>query len=395
MKKKYTLIANGMKEEFLSAVQAGVTAGIVIGFLAGIFFTFYYPLQFQPLSLLNLAPYLAGKLGLFSLAAAGAAFPFFYFISKISGRSLFHTRDTGFYTAGLLSLYITLGLGLFANFNVLRYSRDIISYTVNIFLLCIGVIIFFLLNKIFSRHFQNEHSKFNTVIIITGLIILIFFSFWKNPFAYKSLSALASVTKPRNYDASGLYLHASPPSATTKLNIILFSIDTLREDGLSGYGNPYDTSPQIDSLIPDSLLFHQAYSQSSWTLPSHMTMISSLYPSSHGCTTSPIWTQDFERLDDYWVTLAEVLKNWGYQTAAFTDGSLLGPKFNFDQGFDVCDDSGGGIQKIAQKAIAWMKNRRNDSPFFLFLHCYDVHNYMPPEEFEKKFMTGYQGQLLT
>jgi arylsulfatase A-like enzyme len=383
-----------MKKELLSAIQAGFTAGLGTGVLLGIFLTLVYPPHFENLSLLNLVPYLAGKLGIFSLAAAGAAFLFFTFTSKIIRRPLFHNKGIGFYTAGLLSLYLTLGIGLFVNFNVLRYSRDIKSYAVNFFLLCCGIIVFFLLNKFISRPMKQKPDGFNTAFIITGLIILIFFSFWQNPFAYKFSSDWLPVPKQRNYEASGRYLYDSLPADFTKLNIILFSIDTLREDGLSCYGNPRLTSPQIDSLINDSLVFSQVYSQSSWTLPSHMTMISALYPSTHGCTTSPIWTKDFERLDDYWVTLAEVLKNWGYQTAAFTDGALLGPKFNFSQGFDVCDDSGGGIQNIAQKAMAWMENRRQDSPFFLFLHCYDVHNYMPPEDLKKKFTAGYKGQLL-
>ncbi len=383
-----------MKKGLLSAIQAGVITGLIIGIILGIFFTLYYSPQFENVSFLNLVPYLAGKLGIFSLAAAGAAFLFFYFIYKITGRQLFHNRGAGFYAAGLLSFYLTLGLGLFVNFNILRYSRDIKSYAVNFFLLCFGITVFFMLNKFLSRPINQKSAGFNTAFIITGLIILGFFSFWKNPFAYKSPSDWVPEIKQRNYDASGRYLRDSLPTDLTQLNIILFSIDTLREDGLSCYGNPHLTSPQIDSLIPDSLVFRHVYSQSSWTLPSHMTMISSQYPSTHGCTTSPIWTKDFERLDDGWVTLAEVLKNWGYQTAAFTDGALLGPKFNFNQGFDVCDDSGGGIQNIAQKAIKWMENRRQDSPFFLFLHCYDVHNYMPPEDLEKKFTAGYNGQLL-
>jgi len=172
------------------------------------------------------------------------------------------------------------------------------------------------------------------------------------------------------------------------------SIDTLREDGLSCYGNPRKTSPYIDALSNDSLLFRNVLSQSSWTLPSHMTMITSLHPSSHGCTTSHVWTGDIERLDEYWVTLPEILRQSGYKTAAFTDGPLLGPVFNFDQGFEVCDDSGGGIISVAQKAIEWMNNLSGDIPFFLFLHCYDVHNYMPPEKHEDMFVKDYNGKLL-
>jgi len=173
----------------------------------------------------------------------------------------------------------------------------------------------------------------------------------------------------------------------------MLSIDTLRADGLGCYGNPLNTSPHIDALAQEGILFENALAQSSWTLPSHMTMFTSLYPSVHGCVRSPMWSRYIDKLDDYWITLPEVLKSHGYHTAAFTDGALLGPAFNFDQGFDVCDDSGGGIEKIVPKAIQWLERASSQTPFFLFLHCYDVHHYRPPKDLEQQFAANYTGKL--
>lgn len=110
--------------------------------------------------------------------------------------------------------------------------------------------------------------------------------------------------------------------------------------------------------------------------------------------TSPVWTKGIESLNDYWITLPEVLKSFGFTTVAFTDGKLLGPVYNFDQGFEICDDSGGGIEKISQKAIQWLENYSSQKPFFLFLHCYDVHHYRPPQNLERMFTDAYEGKLL-
>jgi len=119
-----------------------------------------------------------------------------------------------------------------------------------------------------------------------------------------------------------------------------------------------------------------------------------LFPSVHGCNTSPVWTKHLERLNDYWITLPEVLKSFGFTTVAFTDGRLLGPVYNFDQGFEICDDSGGGIEKISKKVIRWLENHSSQKPFFLFLHCYDVHHFRPPKNLERKFVEPYEGKLL-
>ena len=171
--------------------------------------------------------------------------------------------------------------------------------------------------------------------------------------------------------------------------IILISLDTLRADHLGCYGYHRNTSPFIDAFAKESILFEDAVVQSPWTLPSHMSIMTSLYPSSHGVFNKNT------RLADENVTLAELLHDAGYQTAAFVDGGYMNALFGFDQGFDVYDDWGGSIEQVEEigKGIAyilpkvkkWLDENKS-KPFFLFIHCYDIHSpYEPPAPYDKMF----------
>ena len=130
--------------------------------------------------------------------------------------------------------------------------------------------------------------------------------------------------------------------------IILISLDTLRADHLGSYGYHYDTSPFIDEFAKESIVFENAVVQAATTLPSHMSMMTSLYPFFHGVK------ENTHRLADRHVTLAELLNQNGYNTAAFTDGALVSGMFGFNQGFDIYDDQGGGIVKILSKVKSWL-----------------------------------------
>src|SRR5262249_98170 len=91
-------------------------------------------------------------------------------------------------------------------------------------------------------------------------------------------------------------------------HVILISIDTLGADHLSCYCHARPTSPNIDRLAREGTLFTRAYAASSWTIPSHMTMFTSLPPSLHGVDDIG------RRLDPSRITLAERFHDAGYQT---------------------------------------------------------------------------------
>jgi len=160
--------------------------------------------------------------------------------------------------------------------------------------------------------------------------------------------------------------YQSPP-------IIIFDIDTLRADHLGCYGYERDTSPNIDAFAEESALFTWAFAQGPNTPPSQASILTSLYPSSHGRIVNK------DTVAEEAETLAETLSTAGYLTAAFVDGGLMAAGFGLEQGFDLYDDHGGGIEKIWPKVSAWIdrtlkKTRESASPFLLLIHCYDVHS---------------------
>ncbi|MEJ2744476.1 MAG: sulfatase, partial [bacterium] len=147
-------------------------------------------------------------------------------------------------------------------------------------------------------------------------------------------------------------------------NVILVSIDTLRADHLHCYGYERETSPFLDSLARNGIRFHDTIVQTNWTLPSHASILTSLYPAVHGVQ------REEDKMSPALDTMAEMLKTAGYSTAAFTDGGLMSADFGFGQGFDFYDDHSKGRQKN-KRVLHWIKGRKK--PFFLFYHTYDVH----------------------
>ena len=154
---------------------------------------------------------------------------------------------------------------------------------------------------------------------------------------------------------------------TSKPNLILISLDTLRADRLSVYGYSRNTSPHLEELSRESVTFENFYYNGGGTLPSHMSMMTSLHPHVHGVL-------DNEKiLEPERVTLAEVLRSDGYTTAAFTDAGWMKGKFGFHQGFDLYDDEGGRFATIMPKVLDWIREHEREE-FFLFVHSYDVHS---------------------
>jgi arylsulfatase A-like enzyme len=383
-----------MKRDFFPPLMASVFITVTVSIFLSSIFTFFYAGDFNNLSFLHFLGYFSGKVGVYFIILASGSFLFLYLLRKISGKPSFKRGDFGLFLSGFIALTLSIFIVFSINFNVLRYSREFLSYLVNFSIVVTGLFIFVFLYRIFPSSFSLTEKRALKYISGAAAFVFIALSFVSNPLGEKKLTGAKNINNRTDYDREGRYLSSKIEPAPKQLNIIMLSIDTLRKDGLSCYGNPRKTSPNIDILSQDSIIFKNVYSQSSWTLPSHMTLMTSLYPSSHGCMSSPVWTGSMERLDEYWITLAEVLNQAGFRTAAFTDGELLGPTHNFDQGFEVCDDSGGGIKRISQKALTWLEKRENDRPFFLFLHCYDVHNYMPPLNDEHRFVGQYDGNLL-
>lgn len=179
-------------------------------------------------------------------------------------------------------------------------------------------------------------------------------------------------------------------------SVILISIDSLRADHLGCYGYGRDTSPRIDRLAAEGTRFARALAPSPWTLPSHASLFTGLYPMTHGIEDNGL------RLRSGAQTLARSLASAGFATQAIVCAPLLRPEFGLDAGFHGYDIDLVGetpeaaraakvAPKVTAKALAWL-DRIGERPFFLFLHYWDVHyDYNPPDEFAGAFDPDYAG----
>lgn len=172
-------------------------------------------------------------------------------------------------------------------------------------------------------------------------------------------------------------------------NVLFVSVETLRRDHMSVCGCPRRTTPFLDELAGEAIVFDEAYSQCSWTRPSVATMLTGLYPSQHGARLT------LDRLSDDLVLLPEVLRGRGYATAGFfTNEVLRHQAFNYDQGFDLfVDENERLIGEVKEDVLHWLDEASRE-PFFVFMHTYDPHDpYSAPDEFKDAFDAGYRGSL--
>lgn len=212
-------------------------------------------------------------------------------------------------------------------------------------------------------------------------------------------------------------------------NVIILLVDMLRADHMGCYGYHRNTTSNIDRLASEGVLFRNALSEASWTLPSTVTLLTGLQPSVHGAKHS------HSALSDEVDTMAEIFSRNGYSTAAFVANPYLKKAFNVSQGFDEYDDdfishtyfdsarkSAAVLAKtilglenlkllfsrkdydafnteyaedrevrwwsekmdighVNARALDWVRDNR-DHPFFLYLHYIDIHGpYIPPRPF--------------
>ena len=173
--------------------------------------------------------------------------------------------------------------------------------------------------------------------------------------------------------------------AEAPTNLILISIDTLRPDHLGCYGYDRPTSPTLDKLATEGVLFQNVSSPSPWTLPAHASLLTGRYPSRHGLKSH------MQRLPDRVVTLAEILGRHGFQTAAVVNSHNLSERYGLHRGFEhfvyVKEEVWHTLPSAVEaEAVKWLSEQPGE-PFFLFLHYYDVHSdYRSLPPYEKVFV---------
>jgi arylsulfatase A-like enzyme len=183
-------------------------------------------------------------------------------------------------------------------------------------------------------------------------------------------------------------------------NVLLISIDTCRADHLSCYGFNKKTTPNIDRIAKQGVLFENAYSPIPTTLPAHVSMFSGRVPPYHGAH------KNGDALTDAPLEmLAEVFERNGYSTAGFVSSFVLDSQFGAGRGFDHYDDdiqvNEGNLLVSERKGgqtnarvLDWLETN-GDNSFFLFLHYYDPHyRYDPPEPFRSAYADDpYAGEI--
>jgi arylsulfatase A-like enzyme len=175
-------------------------------------------------------------------------------------------------------------------------------------------------------------------------------------------------------------------------NIVLVSLDALRADGLSCYGNSRPASPFLDELAASGVRFANAQVSTHGTPTSHTTMLSGLYQETHRVSYTPPDAQPGaspppELISEKVTLISQILKARGWRTLAVTDGGHVAGALGFSRGFDVYDDQGGGVKPGTERMLKLVA-ASHGQPLFLFFHTYQVHSpYMPPAPYRGMFGT--------
>ena len=212
-----------------------------------------------------------------------------------------------------------------------------------------------------------------------------------------AVGVLASCKRPDSTGASGSAPHLRP------LNLVVVTIDTVRPDHLHCYGYSKIETPNIDGIARNGVLFEKAVTQTPLTPPSHASIFTGLNPPSHHVRNTGGFV-----LPSSTTTLATILQQQGWDTAAFISSAVLKKFFGFNQGFAVYDDQmpkpGKGHEFIedaerragdtVDHALRWL-DAQSGKPFFLWVHVYDPHApYDPPAPFREKYKDRlYDGEI--
>lgn len=190
---------------------------------------------------------------------------------------------------------------------------------------------------------------------------------------------------------------AVPSVAVDRPNVLLITLDTFRADRL-GRG----LTPNLDKLAARGARFTNVRATAPLTLPSHASIMTGLTPPLHGVRENGVV---FDRKTP---TLARLLRDNGYATAAFVGAYVLNRRFGLDEGFEVYDDA---VRRdpvrseqleaerpgseVVDVALAWLADGSRGKPFLMWVHLYDPHApYSPPKEFlEKAHGNAYDGEI--
>jgi arylsulfatase A-like enzyme len=191
--------------------------------------------------------------------------------------------------------------------------------------------------------------------------------------------------------------------APRPLNVVVITIDTLRPDHLHCYGYTKIETPTLDRIAQSGALFENGVAQTPLTPPSHASIFTGLNPPTHKVRDTGGFI-----LSSSTPTLASLLQQKGWDTAAFVSSAVLKKRFGFDHGFALYDDQmprQGSAQEVQEdaerragdtvdRALQWLEGRTG-KPFLLWVHLYDPHTpYDPPPPFREQYKgRPYDGEI--
>ena len=289
-----------------------------------------------------------------------------------------------------------------------RIRRDLLAYAIFGWLAIYGPL--------------SASGKFHwlaSVLLALGVSVQLFRHFWARravtnrllgwslaglSMAVVLLSIAGASSKMKGKVHAGLI-----PGSQANSNVLLIVIDTLRADHLSSYGYSRPTTPNIDRLARDGMLFEKAFAESSWTLPSHATIMTGRFTYEHKAGGTP--------LSDRYPTLAQFLSTKGYATAGFVANTFYcSPRTGLNRGFAEYQAYFGTVADmisrtfygkllldqlllvgyydipgrkraadVNQEFLRWLEVNRQ-APYFVFLNYLDTHDpYIPPAASQKRF----------
>lgn len=172
--------------------------------------------------------------------------------------------------------------------------------------------------------------------------------------------------------------------------MVLVTLDTFRADRIGAYGAEGVSTPALDALAGEAVLFENATAPMPLTVPSHLSILTGRYPREHGVVNHGMALPDEE------VSLAETLRDHGYRTGAFVAVTLLSPEAGADQGFERFSGPQGQqrpASSVVSEALAWVATVPADEPYFLWVHLFDTHlPYAPPPAWRSEALAASEGR---
>jgi arylsulfatase A-like enzyme len=218
------------------------------------------------------------------------------------------------------------------------------------------------------------------------------------------------------------FVNSLPEARKHVPNVLIIVLDTARADHLSSYGYERRTTPNIDRLAGGGVLFEYTFANSSWTLPSHASLLTGRLPFEHKAD----W---LDPMDTTYLTLPEVLAKRGYRTAAFSaNTAFVTPEWGLARGFSRFEAYGSSLSdniirtvygkklalsilprlgyfdivgrkqasRVNDEFFGWLDEVDGERPFFALLNYFDVHDpYLTTDSYQSKFSAAVtRGNLI-